>query len=120
MSTADSISIAPIRTPSLGDTSYIVSDGSVAIVVDPQRDIDRFEGPIERLGVGLSAVLETHVHNDYVSGGPELARRTGARMIVPAAAAPSCSGSRRSRPTRSTRSATATSPSSSWRPPASR
>ena len=89
MSTADSISIAPIRTPSLGDTSYIVSDGSVAIVVDPQRDIDRFEGPIERLGVGLSAVLETHVHNDYVSGGPELARRTGARMIVPAAAAPS-------------------------------
>jgi glyoxylase-like metal-dependent hydrolase (beta-lactamase superfamily II)/rhodanese-related sulfurtransferase len=66
-----------------------VSDGTAAIVVDPQRDIDRFEEPIDRLGLDLSAVLETHVHNDYVSGGPELARRAGARMIVPAAAAPS-------------------------------
>ena len=89
MSNHESISVLPIRTPSLGDTSYVVSDGTSAIVVDPQRDIDRFEEPIDRLGLDLSAVLETHVHNDYVSGGPELARRTGARMIVPAAAAPS-------------------------------
>ena len=89
MSMHDSVSVLPIRTPSLGDTSYLVSDGSSAIVVDPQRDIDRFEEPIDRLGLDLSAVVETHMHNDYVSGGPELARRTGARMIVPAAAAPS-------------------------------
>ena len=89
MSTHESISVVPIRTPSLGDTSYLVSDGTSAIVVDPQRDIDRFEEPIDRLGLDLSAVVETHMHNDYVSGGPELARRTGARMIVPAAAAPS-------------------------------
>lgn len=89
MTMLDSISVLPIRTPSLGDTSYLVSDGSSAIVVDPQRDIDRFEEPIGRLGLDLSAVVETHMHNDYVSGGPELARRTGARMIVPAAAAPS-------------------------------
>ena len=89
MSLSQSISVTPIRTPSLGDTSYVVSNGAAAIVVDPQRDIDRFEEPIDRLGLELSAVLETHVHNDYVSGGPELARRAGARMIVPAAAAPS-------------------------------
>ncbi len=89
MSSQHPISVIPIRTPSLGDTSYLVSDGATAIVVDPQRDIDRFEEPIDRLGLDLSAVFETHMHNDYVSGGPELARRTGARMIVPAAAAPS-------------------------------
>ena len=89
MTMHDSISVLPIRTPSLGDTSYLVSDGTSAIVVDPQRDIDRFEEPIDRLGLDLAAVVETHMHNDYVSGGPELARRTGARMIVPAAAAPS-------------------------------
>ncbi len=89
MTMHDSISVLPIRTPSLGDTSYLVSDGTSAIVVDPQRDIDRFEEPIDRLGLDLAAVIETHMHNDYVSGGPELARRTGARMIVPAAAAPS-------------------------------
>jgi glyoxylase-like metal-dependent hydrolase (beta-lactamase superfamily II)/rhodanese-related sulfurtransferase len=86
---SDSITIIPVRTPALGDTSYIVSDAEVAIVVDPQRDLDRFETPINRLGVDVGAILETHVHNDYVSGGPELARRSGARMIVPAAAAPS-------------------------------
>ncbi|MDH3250856.1 MAG: MBL fold metallo-hydrolase [Acidimicrobiia bacterium] len=89
MSVHDRVTVLPIRTPSLGDTSYLVWDGTSALVVDPQRDIDRFEEPIDRLGLDLSAVLETHVHNDYVSGGPELARRTGARMIVPAAAAPS-------------------------------
>ncbi len=86
---SDTISIIPVRTTALGDTSYIVSDADVAIVVDPQRDLDRFETQIDRLGVEVGAILETHVHNDYVSGGPELARRSGARMIVPAAAAPS-------------------------------
>ncbi len=89
MSVADSVSVTPIRTPSLGDTSYLVSDGETAFVIDPQRDIDRFTEPLDRLGLELSAVLETHVHNDYVSGGPVLARQAGARMIVPAAAAPS-------------------------------
>ena len=33
--------IMTIRTPSLGDRSYLVTDGAVALVVDPQRDIDR-------------------------------------------------------------------------------
>ena len=82
------IRIIPIRTPSLGDTSYIVHDGTVAILVDPQRDIDRFLEIIEQLALTPEAVLETHMHNDYVSGGPALARLTGARMIVPAGAAP--------------------------------
>ncbi len=89
LTVSETISIVPVRTPALGDTSYIVSDAEVAIVVDPQRDLERFEMPIDHLGVDIGAVLETHVHNDYVSGGPELARRSGARMIVPAAAAPS-------------------------------
>ena len=32
----------------------------------------------------LSHVLETHIHNDYVSGGPELCRVTGATLVIPA------------------------------------
>ena len=63
MSLSQSISVTPIRTPSLGDTSYVVSDGTAAIVVDPQRDIDRFEEPIDRLGLELSAVVDTLVNN---------------------------------------------------------
>ncbi len=82
------IRIIPIRTPSLGDTSYIVHDGTAAILVDPQRDIDRFLEIINDAGLTPEAILETHIHNDYVSGGPALAKMTGARIIVPAGAAP--------------------------------
>ena len=38
---ADQFTIVPIETPTLGDRSYLVHDGEVAFVVDPQRDIDR-------------------------------------------------------------------------------
>lgn len=70
--------IVTVETPSLGDRSYVVHDGRTAAVIDPQRDIDRILQVVEGAGLRLVAVFETHVHNDYVSGGPELARRTGA------------------------------------------
>ncbi len=35
------LTVIPIETPTLGDRSYLVHDGEVAFVVDPQRDIDR-------------------------------------------------------------------------------
>ncbi len=67
-----------LETPSLGDRSYVVHDGTVAAVVDPQRDVDRVHALLEDLGVQLVAVLETHLHNDYVTGGLALAGATGA------------------------------------------
>jgi hydroxyacylglutathione hydrolase len=72
------VEILTIETPSLGDRSYLVHDGRTAVVVDPQRDIDRVLGLLDEHGLELVAVLETHLHNDYVTGGLELARRTGA------------------------------------------
>jgi hydroxyacylglutathione hydrolase len=77
--------ILTIETPSLGDRSYVVTDGEVAAVIDPQRDIDRVMAEVERAGVRVTHVLETHNHNDYVSGGLELARRTGATYVMAAA-----------------------------------
>jgi glyoxylase-like metal-dependent hydrolase (beta-lactamase superfamily II)/rhodanese-related sulfurtransferase len=71
-----------IETPDLGDRSYVVSDGRVAVVIDPQRDIDRVETLVDALGVTVTAVLETHQHNDYVTGGHALARRSGATYVV--------------------------------------
>ncbi|MFH5821002.1 rhodanese-like domain-containing protein [Georgenia sp. AZ-5] len=76
------VTIVSIDTPSLGDRSYLVHDGRVAFVVDPQRDIDRMLDAAARAGVRITHVLETHVHNDYVTGGYALARRTGARYLV--------------------------------------
>ncbi|MFT4286181.1 rhodanese-like domain-containing protein [Nocardioides sp.] len=74
--------VTVVETPDLGNRCYVVDDGSVGIVIDPQRDLDRLD--LSGLtSVGL--VLETHIHNDYVTGGLELARRTGAEYGVNAA-----------------------------------
>jgi glyoxylase-like metal-dependent hydrolase (beta-lactamase superfamily II)/rhodanese-related sulfurtransferase len=69
----------------LGDRSYLATDGSVAVVVDPQRDIDRILALAGELGVRISHVMDTHIHNDYVSGGLQLARLVGAEYLVAAA-----------------------------------
>ncbi|GAA3794920.1 MBL fold metallo-hydrolase [Amycolatopsis tucumanensis] len=79
------LDVRVIETSSLGDRSYLAHDGELAVVVDPQRDIDRIAALAGRLGVRVAWVLETHVHNDYVSGGLHLARLTGARYGVSAA-----------------------------------
>jgi hydroxyacylglutathione hydrolase len=73
-----------IETPGLGDRSYLATDGEVAVVIDPQRDIDRLLTVLDRHGARLAFVAETHIHNDYVSGGLELARRTGAEHVIAA------------------------------------
>jgi len=74
--------ILTIDTPSLGDRSYLVHDGRVAFVVDPQRDIDRVLDLAAAEGVRITHVLETHIHNDYVTGGYALAAATGAAYHV--------------------------------------
>ena len=79
------VEVLPIETPSLGDRSYLVHDGSAAAVIDPQRDIDRVIALAEREHVRITHVAETHIHNDYVSGGLALSRETGAVYLVNAA-----------------------------------
>jgi glyoxylase-like metal-dependent hydrolase (beta-lactamase superfamily II)/rhodanese-related sulfurtransferase len=79
------IEIHQIDTPSLGDRSYLAIDGAVALVVDPQRDIDRVLTLAGDLGVLITHVFETHLHNDYLTGGLALARETGADYHVSAA-----------------------------------
>lgn len=80
--TGTGLTVVPIETPTLGDRSYLVHDGEVAFVVDPQRDIDRVLDLLDAHGVRLTHVLETHLHNDYVTGGLALAEATGASYVV--------------------------------------
>lgn len=77
--------IVTIETPSLGDRSYLLISGDAAAAIDPQRDVDRFESALRDRGLRLTHVFETHVHNDYVTGGLELARRAGATYVLSAA-----------------------------------
>ena len=74
-----------IETSDLGDRSYLIHDGATAVVVDPQRDLDRILAAACEAAVGIRMVLETHVHNDYVSGGLALAREVSAEYCIAAA-----------------------------------
>lgn len=76
------IEIITIDTPELGDRGYLATDGAVALVVDAQRDFDRVERVAAERGVAITHVLETHIHNDYVTGGYALARAVGAQYLV--------------------------------------
>jgi hydroxyacylglutathione hydrolase len=76
--------VVTIATPGLGDRSYLAHDGETGIVVDAQRDIDRFLAAADQAGVRISHVLETHIHNDYLTGGLALCRATGAAYHVAA------------------------------------
>jgi glyoxylase-like metal-dependent hydrolase (beta-lactamase superfamily II)/rhodanese-related sulfurtransferase len=77
--------VVTIETAGLGDRSYLVHDGEHAAVIDAQRDIDRVLAVAEAAAVRITHVLETHIHNDYVTGGLALARSTGADYVVAAA-----------------------------------
>ncbi|MEU1805466.1 MBL fold metallo-hydrolase [Streptomyces sp. NPDC019937] len=70
----------------LGNRSYLAGGRRAAVVVDPPRDVDQVIPLAARRGVRIAYVAETHVHNDYVTGGLELARLTGARYLVPVGA----------------------------------
>ncbi|GGZ40902.1 MBL fold metallo-hydrolase [Streptomyces poonensis] len=70
----------------LGNRSYLAGGPGAALVVDPPRDIEQVVAAAARRGVRIAFVAETHLHNDYVTGGLELARVTGARYLVPAGA----------------------------------
>ncbi len=76
------IEIVAIDTPSLGDRGYLVSDGSQALVIDAQRDYDRVLAQAADRAVRITHVFETHVHNDYVTGGLALAAEVGAQYLM--------------------------------------
>src|SRR3954447_7112401 len=80
--------IRQFRVEGLGHLSTLVADetAGVAAVVDPRRDVDVYLAAARELDVRISHVVETHLHNDYVSGGRDLASLTGARHVIGAGA----------------------------------
>jgi hydroxyacylglutathione hydrolase len=77
------VEIIQFVAEALGDSSYLAVSGSEAVAVDPQRDVRPYVAAAEERGARITTVLETHVHNDYLSGGRELAA-LGAKVVLPA------------------------------------
>jgi len=73
--------ITPITDKGLGNTAYLVGsrESKTAVVIDPRRDVDQYLAEAERQGLEITAVLETHLHADFISGARELAARAAAR-----------------------------------------
>ncbi len=66
----------------LGQSSYLIGneDTGEAAVIDPRRDVDIYLETARGAGLAIRHVLETHTHNDYVSGAKELSALAGAQL----------------------------------------
>src|ERR1019366_579355 len=71
-----------IDASDLGNQAYLVTDGARAMVIDPPRPVGKVVDMVRSRGLQLEMVVDTHLHNDHVSGGPELAEATGAVYAV--------------------------------------
>jgi hydroxyacylglutathione hydrolase len=78
------MTIERFEVPGLSQYSYVVSDGGVAAVIDPLRDVDRYLEYAERLGLRITHVLETHIHADFAAGSLGLVEATGTQLAVSA------------------------------------
>jgi hydroxyacylglutathione hydrolase len=68
----------------LAQASYLIgcAASGEAIIIDPLRDVEPYIAAAASEGVRISAVTETHVHADFLSGSRDLATRTGARLYL--------------------------------------
>jgi glyoxylase-like metal-dependent hydrolase (beta-lactamase superfamily II) len=69
--------------------TYLLFDrphGAAALIDPVDTAAERDLREIERLGLKLAYVLETHVHADHVTSAALLRERTGAKIVVPARA----------------------------------
>lgn len=74
--------VEAIPAPELGNASFLLADPDrgVAAVIDPLRDIERYLHVASNLNVKITHALDTHLHNDFVSGRRELAAEVGANI----------------------------------------
>lgn len=69
------MNIIPIDVPELGNRSYLIHDGRDAVLIDPSRRIQQIATIAQKEQVRIRAIFETHVHNDYITGGFSLGRQ---------------------------------------------
>ena len=78
----ESVHIERFYLGCLAHASYMVASGSVAAVIDPQRDVDIYLRAAAANGWKITHIIETHIHADFVSGHRELAEHSGAQIYL--------------------------------------
>ena len=74
----------------LAQAAYLIGcqKSGEAIVIDPERDVDRYIALAAENGLRIVAAAETHIHADFLSGSRELAEQTGCRVYLPGQGGP--------------------------------
>src|SRR5579859_115031 len=74
--------VQPFEAEELGNASFLVADPDAkqAVVIDPFRDVDGYLTHAEHMGWHITRALDTHIHNDFVSGRRELKALAGAAI----------------------------------------
>lgn len=75
------MNIEQIYTGCLAQGAYYITSGDEAVIIDPLREIKPYLDRIDRDGVRLKYIFETHFHADFVSGHLDLSRATGAPIV---------------------------------------
>lgn len=68
----------------LAQAAYLIGcqQTGEALIVDPQRDVARYINEADKEGLKITAITETHIHADFLSGAREMAERTGAKVYL--------------------------------------
>ncbi len=72
--------------PGIAHSSYLLGGTNSCAIIDPRRDTDIYQQAARDLGLRITHILQTHLHADFVSGHLDLAKATGAEIVMPAAA----------------------------------
>lgn len=70
-----------VKSEGLSHLSYMIGDKGSAAVIDPRRDVESYLDFARQHEARITHIFETHRNEDYVSGGRELAARTGAAIF---------------------------------------
>lgn len=75
------MNVEQIYTNCLAEAAYYITSNGEAAVIDPLRESEPYLERLERDGVKLKYIFETHYHADFVSGHIDLAKKTGATIV---------------------------------------
>jgi glyoxylase-like metal-dependent hydrolase (beta-lactamase superfamily II) len=78
-----SAQVVQVRRTGKGCLSYVVGSNDEAAVIDPSVSSDLYSAIAREHGWSIRFVLETHIHADHVSRARDVARQTGATLLLP-------------------------------------